>query len=627
MCGICGIIYKDRSKSVDPKILKNMSNKIIHRGPNDEGFYLHRNIGFAIRRLSIIDIEGGHQPICSEDGSIVVAYNGEIYNHFELRKKLIKKGHKFKSRCDTEILVHLYEEYGNNLVEHLNGMFAFCLHDKNSDKVFIARDRLGIKPLYWINTENWILFASEVKSFLEFSDFSPALDYEALHHYLTFRFVPAPMTLFKDVKKLLPGHFIDYSLSKDYFKPTKYWDLNFDPYGSVTSSDQIVKIVHNQVKDSVEARLMSEVPLGAMLSGGVDSTIVVSCMKNGSSQNVSTFSINYEEDGSHNEREFAEIAANHFQTDHHDITVSFEDFMSRLKQMVYFMDEPIADPAAIPIYDLSSYAKKYVTVLLSGIGGDELFAGYNVYKEAVYSKYLNYIPGFFWNKITLPLSNLMPNGSFGKNFIRRARQPIENFFLGSSFIYGGFSEFSKADLYTDSFCDYQRNFNSHDIVRSTLAANSLYRNLDKMMYLDTKLWLADSHLIMVDKMSMANSIEVRAPFLDHELVELTTGIPGNVKINLFNSKIALKKAFKSSIPKVLIKRPKQGFSTPLQRWFKEIEDELEYLLCNNTNSINQYIKSQSVRSLIKAHQNGKSDFSASIFTLLILEMWLRTFLQ
>jgi asparagine synthase (glutamine-hydrolysing) len=627
MCGICGIINRDPFNPVDGRVLKNMCNKIFHRGPDDEGIYLNRNVGMAVRRLSIIDIDGGNQPITNEDGSVVVVYNGEIYNHLDLRNKLIKKGHKFKSRCDTEILVHLYEEYGNNLVEHLNGMFAFCLYDKNSDKVFMARDRLGIKPLYWINTKDWILFASEVKAFLEFPEFNPALDYEALHHYLTFRFVPAPMTLFKDVKKLLPGHFIEYFSSKRYLGQTKYWDLNFEHSIGIISPDKSEKIVHNLVKDSVDTRLMSEVPLGAMLSGGIDSTIVVSCMKNGSRQRVSTFTINYEEEGSHNEREFANIAANHLQTDHHDITISFEDFMNRLKQMVYFMDEPIADPAAIPIYDLSSYAKKYVTVLLSGIGGDELFAGYNVYKEAVYSKYLNYIPNFIWSNITLPISNLVPNACFGKNFIQRVREPIENIFLGSSFIYGGFSESSKANLYTDSFREYQKNFDSHDIVRSILGADSPKRNLDKMIYLDTKLWLADSHLIMIDKMSMANSIEVRAPFLDHRLVELAAGIPKNLKINLFNSKMVLKKAFRTSIPKVLINRKKQGFSTPLQKWFSKNEDDLEYLLCNTKNLINQYIRNKSIKRLIKINQSGKGDFSANIFTLIILEMWLNEFVR
>ena len=613
-------------KSVDLEILRNMSNKIIHRGPDDEGYFLYRNVGMAIRRLSIIDIEGGHQPIANEDGSIIVVYNGEIYNHLDLRKRLIQKGHKFKSLCDTEILVHLYEEYGSELVQHLNGMFAFCLYDKNYDKVFLARDRLGIKPLYWINKENWILFGSEVKSFFEFPEFKPALDYEALHHYLTFRFVPAPMTLFKDVKKLLPGHFIEYFSSKEYLKQTKYWDLNFERSGSIITPDNSLKILQKLLKNSVEARLMSEVPLGAMLSGGVDSTIVVSCMQNGRNQNVSTFTINYEEEGSHNEREFADIAANHFQTDHHDITISFEDFMSKLKEMVYFMDEPIADPAAIPIFDLSAYAKKHVTVLLSGIGGDELFAGYNVYKEAVYAKYLSCIPSFLWNHITLPLSNLVPNGSLGKNFIQRVRRPIENVFLGSSFIYGGFSEYSKASLYTDSFGEQQRNFNSHDIIRSTLSLNAPKSNLAKMMYIDTKLWLADSHLIMIDKMSMAHSIEVRAPLLDHGLVEFVAGLPENLKINFLNSKIALKETFKSSLPKVIIKRKKQGFSTPLKKWFKKISGELEYQLCNNDSSINRYISSKPIRSLIVKHKNSKDDFSASIFTLLTLDMWFKEFL-
>jgi asparagine synthase (glutamine-hydrolysing) len=625
MCGICGIIYKDPSKSIDLEILKGMSDKIIHRGPDDDGYYSHRNIGLAVRRLSIIDIAGGHQPMTNESGSVVLAFNGEIYNYLELRKNLETKGHKFRSRCDTEVLVHLYEECGKNLVDHLNGMFSFAIYDRKQYRLLIARDRMGIKPLYFINTDKWMLFGSEIKTFLAFPEFDSVLDFESIHHYLTFRFVPSPRTILKGVKKLSPGSIIEIPLNNNNLKISRYWDLKFENTNKNGTINEVAEEVNALIKDAVKIRLMSEVPLGAMLSGGVDSSAIVSSMKNGSQNTISTFTIDYEEEGSHNEGKYAKLAAKAFKTDHHQIIFHFEDFIKNLGKMVYFMDEPIADPAAIPIFELCRFSKQFVTVLLSGVGGDELFAGYNVYKEAVYSKYISYIPDFLWNYLTLPLSNLIPDGTFGKNFIQRVRQPIEDYFLGSSFIYGGFSESAKAELYTDDFREYQKNYNSHNIVRSTLDGNT-FSNLDKMMYIDTKHWLADSHLIMMDKMSMAHSIEARTPLLDHRLVEAVAKIPHKFKISAFNSKIALKNAYKSSIPAIIINRPKQGFSTPLQKWLNKDEGALEDLLCNNENSINKFLSSQSIKNLLIRHQNSEGDFSASIFALLILEMWLKEFL-
>ena len=627
MCGICGLVYHDPDRPVDIHVLKNMSGSIAHRGPDDEGFYLHKNMGIAVRRLSIIDIAGGHQPMVNEDKSVVVVFNGEIYNHLTIRQDLEARGHVFKTGCDTEVLVHLYEEYGRHMVDHPNGMFAFAVYDQKQGRLLLARDRLGIKPLYYVNTKDWFLFSSEIKSFLSFPEFNRELDLEALHHYLTFRFVPAPMTLFKGVEKLPPGFFLEYLLSSGYPHRRSYWDISFEQGEGDFSADQSMEVLRELLHDAVKIRLMSEVPLGAMLSGGVDSSTLVSSMRKATQQAVSTFTISYEEEGPHNEGAFAKLTAGAFQTDHHEILVRLDDFFGNLERMVYFMDEPIADPAAIPIYDLCRFSKQQVTVLLSGVGGDELFGGYDVYREAIYSAYLGYIPQCLWNIIVLPLYGLMPDGMVGKNFVRRVNQPIEDVFFGSSFIYGGFSEWQKATLYNEEFAREQSAFDSHDVVRETLKGVSQASRLHKMFYVDTKHWLADSHLIMMDKMSMANSIELRAPLLDHRLVEFSATIPEKSKVNLLRSKIIFKDAFRAEIPKPIITRPKRGFSTPINLWLKNTESDLSEILLNQGGIARDIFRRDAVINLLDRHRQGRADFSASLFTLLVLNLWFTMFLE
>jgi len=627
VCGICGIVYRDPQRPVDSRILRDMARVIAHRGPDDEGFYLRRNIGIAVKRLSIIDIAGGHQPMVNEDESIVVVFNGEIYNHLTIRKGLEARGHVFKTRCDTEVLVHLYEEYDRHMVDHLNGMFAFALYDQKQGRLLLARDRLGIKPLYYVNTRDWFLFSSEIKSLLSFPELNRELDLEALHHYLTFRFVPAPMTLFKGVAKLPPGFLLEYLPSSGYPDTRSYWDISFERGESDWSAAQSAEALRELLHDAVKIRLMSEVPLGAMLSGGVDSSVIVSRMTKASGRTISTFTIAYEEEGPHNEGVYAKVAAGAFKTDHHEILVRLDDFIENLERMVYFMDEPIADPAAIPIYDLCRFSKQFVTVLLSGVGGDELFGGYGVYKEAIYSAYLRRIPRFAWDSIIVPLYRVMPEDMPGKNFVHRVHRPIEDVFLGSSVIYGGFSEREKANLYSDEFARQQSAFNSHDVVRETLRRVSRASRLHKMIYVDTKHWLADSHLIMMDKMSMANSIELRNPLLDHRLVEFAAALPESSKVNLLRSKILFKDAFKPEIPREIIARRKRGFSTPLQAWLRIAESDLAEILLNQGGIARDIFRREAIVNLLDRHRHGRADFSASLFTLLVLNVWLTTFLK
>jgi asparagine synthase (glutamine-hydrolysing) len=626
MCGICGIIYRDRNRLIRADILQDMSQKIVHRGPDDDGYFVEKNIGIAMRRLSIIDIAGGKQPIYNEDESIVTVYNGEIYNYLELKENLRAKGHTFKTNSDTEVLVHLYEEYGVKLLDHINGMFAFAVYDRKHQQLLLARDRLGIKPLYYIDGEDWFIFASEIKSFMAFPEFNPAVDFEALHHYLTFRFVPAPLTLFKGVKKLPPGHLVDYSIGRKDPEISEYWDFSLENEEDLTLEKASLS-VRELINDAVKIRLMSEVPLGVMLSGGVDSSAIVTAMRTAAQKDISTFTIAYEEEGAHNEGVFAKIAAMAFRTDHHEIIVRLDDFIENLERMVYFLDEPVADPAAIPIFDLCRFSKEHVTVLLAGVGGDELYAGYEVYKEAIYWNYLRHIPRLLWENAVIPLFRLMPESVPGRNFVTRMHRPVEDFFLGSSFIYGGFSEAAKADLYVKDFARQQSGLDSQDVVRQALAKWPHVSPLRKMMYVDTKHWLADSHLIMMDKMSMANSIELRTPLLDHRLVEQAALLPDRHKLSLSKSKIVFKDAFRSKIPKEILTRPKRGFSTPINLWLNRSGHELSDILLNQKGLMKDLFKRDAVERLFERHKQGYGDFSASIMTLMVLCLWLNTFMD
>jgi asparagine synthase (glutamine-hydrolysing) len=625
MCGICGIIYKDPARPVSMRTLENMAHQIIHRGPDDEGYFLDRNFGMASRRLSIIDIDGGHQPFSNEDNSVIAVFNGEIYNHTQLRKDLQQKGHIFRSKCDTEVLVHLYEEHGNRMAEHLNGMFAFCIYDRRSGKYLLVRDRLGIKPLYYIDTEKWILFGSEIKSFFCYPEFYPKLDYQAFHYYLTFRFVPTPLTIYEGLKKCPPGCMVEYQNSRRTVFVSEYWDINFSGNLPPVTLAQASEEVSFLVQDSVDKRMMSEVPLGAMLSGGVDSSAIVASMKNGGKSKISTFTVGYEEEGDHNEGTYASLVADEFDTDHHEKIICSSDFLGELDNMVYHMDEPVADPSAIPILDLCRYSRKFVKVLLSGVGGDELFAGYKGYRESVYYTQLKSLPKFFWKYLIDPYYNRMPQNTWGKNFSKRIREPIENGFLGSSFHYGGFSEAEKTKMYTGDLTGTHSFSSSHDLVRKTLGKIPEASRLNKMLYLDIKHWLADSHLIMMDKMSMANSVELRTPLLDHRLVEFAAALPQRFKINFTESKIIFKEAFKSKIPEQILKRRKRGFSTPLNMWIQSSKDEILSLLIDRNGVLNELFDNNELISLVDEHLDTKSDQTAKIFTLLVYQIWAKKF--
>jgi asparagine synthase (glutamine-hydrolysing) len=621
MCGICGILHLDGQRPVDRAVLTQMNTNIFHRGPDDEGYHLDGSVGLAMRRLSIIDIAGGRQPIFNEDRSVVTVFNGEIYNYSKLRLRLESQGHTFATNSDTEVLVHLYEEYGENLMHELNGMFAFAIYDSVKKRLLLARDRLGVKPLYYWTNGTSLVFGSEVKSFLALDEFEPCLDTVALHHYLTFRFVPAPLTLFRDVKKLEPGHYLDITCGQKSFSARRYWDVDFSMTDKARTLEDAALEVQHLVKDAVKMRLISEVPLGMMLSGGIDSAVITAAMAADTSEAISTFTIDYEEDGPHREGVYARIIADAFKTAHYEILVGYEDFMSKLESMVYFLDEPIADPAAIPIFDLCKFSRKYVTVMLSGVGGDELYGGYGTYSEALYRRWAGIFPAGFWRGLAPLYPRMLP----GRNFMRRLGHPVSEVFLGSSPIYGGFSEAQKAELYTPEFRRQQQGLDSHAIIAATLKAQSQAGDLHQMMYVDIKHWLADSHLIMMDKMSMAASIELRTPLLDYRLVQHAARLPQHFKRTLRGSKVVFKNAFAPLVPEAIINRKKRGFSTPLDVWFKDNGRQIRDYLIEKPAAIHAYCRKEAIASLFRKHDAGQGDQSASIFTLLVLESWIRKF--
>ena len=629
MCGVCGIVNLDLQRPVLGSDIRGMTDSMVHRGPDDDGLFLDANVGVGMRRLSIIDLEGGHQPMTNEDGSVVVVFNGEIYNHDELGMKLRKSGHALKTSCDTEVLPHLYEEHGADMVHRLNGMFAFAVLDLTHQKLLLVRDHLGIKSLYYARIADRFIFSSEIKTFLEVPGFQAHIDTEALHHYLTFRFVPAPLTMFEGVFKLSPGHLLEMDIREADLKIRQYWDLPVpsEPR-SDSASDSMSEELRELMEDAVRLRMIADVPLGLMLSGGVDSSIILSCMTRSASGGVETFAVNYEEEGDHNEAPFARLAANHFKASHHDIILKETDFFDQLRQMVYFMDEPIADPAAIPIFDLCRFSRERVKVLLSGLGGDELFAGYGLHRETVYARPIQMLPSGLRSRVLSPAADrFIPSGLPGRNFLTRALGQIEDGYFGSSFVYGGLSEIQKKRLYSEDFAPRQREFNSHRVVRDTLRPVRHASPLSQLLYLDTKRWLADSHLIMLDKMSMANSIEARAPFMDHRLVEFAARLPDSAKISWRQSKIILKDAFHREIPAPIRLRPKRGFSTPLDIWMSQSSGKIDELLLSRGSKSAEYFEPSSIRSFITEHQNGRQNHSPTLFMMLVLETWMRTYLK
>lgn len=629
MCGICGYIDFENTSRADIGILRRMAGTLFHRGPDDEGFFVHQNVGFGFRRLSIIDLKTGHQPISNEDETVVIIFNGEIYNFVELRKGLIRSGHIFKTRSDTEVLVHLYEDMGERLVDAINGMFAFAIWDGKNKKIFCARDRCGKKPFYYAYVNDRFIFASEPKAILAnpFSDREISLN--SLSKYLAYEYVPTPHTIYKDIKRLPPGHKLTLSLATKDMDIQQYWDFRFDK-GPLTSppmdEDYYCKNIRMLLKTAVHRRLVSDVPLGVFLSGGVDSTAVVSLMAEMvAPKQIKTFSIGFEEQ-SFDESSYARRVADIFGTTHHEKVLTAEDMLNIVDEVVSKSDEPFADASIMPTYLLSKFTREYVTVALGGDGGDELFAGYPTFKAHILANVYNKIPFLIRDKIIPYFINMLPvsdkNFSLdfqAKRFIYAAREKSE---LRNQMWLGSFNPQEQKNLFTEHAL---HSLEPKDVYSDIYTFCDNLRGLaeiDKIIYLYTKFYLPDDILTKVDRASMYNSLEVRSPFLDTDLIQFVNKIPWHLKIKGLSGKYIFKKAMEGKIPKFVTERRKKGFGIPVAKWIRG-ELKNRFLDAFSKKRIRQQglFEYSYVKRLLDEHLSGKVDHRKKLWTLFMFQMW------
>jgi len=622
MCGIAGLVYFDQKKRADSTILQRMCDAMVHRGPDDEGFFIDQSVGLGHRRLSIIDLEGGHQPMFNEDGSLVIVFNGEIYNYRELRDHLLERGHTFKTRSDTEVILHAYEEFGDLCVEKLRGMFAFALWDRNRKRLFLSRDRVGIKPLYYLLTDKNLLFASEIKAILQCEDVERRMDLSALDAFLSLRYVPGPKTMFQGIYKLNPGHTLICENGKIQIK--KYWDLYFEN-NRIATEKELGRVLEEMLDEVCRIHLMSEVPYGVFLSGGLDSGSLVAQISGCAGGRLKTFSVGYE-GYAENEFDAAQTISKKFGTEHYPLLLSAQDFSDLLPKLVWHLDEPVADPTCIPLYFLSRFAKPHATVIHSGEGADEIFAGYSIYKKNEWMGGLQSIPGFTTmarlSKTILPLSRY-PKFS---HYLNLSGLPLSRRYLGVSSI---FSNGLKQQLLKESCCEgAEYSGYLDDTFGHYYKTVKDQASLNRMLFIDLKTWLPDDLLVKADKMTMAASIEQRVPYLDHKLIEFAAGLPPDLKLKRNETKYLFKKVMEPHLPREIIYQTKKGFPVPIADWFRNgLSGFIREALLEPQSRISEYLHLDVINQILKTHQDGKQDMSNEIFGLLTLEFWMRMFVH
>jgi asparagine synthase (glutamine-hydrolysing) len=582
-----------------------------HRGPDDVGVYLDGNVGLGFNRLSIIDLSGGHQPMSNEDGTVWIVFNGEIYNFGELRDTLLSKGHRFETRSDTETIVHAWEEYGENCVERLRGMFAFVIWDSRRRVLFGARDRIGIKPFYYYADNDVFAFASELKSLLEVQDIPRRLDLASLEQYLRHRYVIAPHTVLDRVCKLPPAHWI--KVDQSGISVQRYWNLPLTEPRRIGLKDALEEF-DALIQETMRQHLVADVPLGAFLSGGLDSSAVVALMAKLGVADIKTFSIGYNSPES--ELPFARVVAEHFRTDHHELVLDPEKFQEFLPRIIGYMDEPVADEAALPLYFVSQLARQRVTVALSGEGSDEIFSGYPMYHVMLALEQINRIPlAGFTGKV---IETTAGEGKLRK-YARMLGVPLEA-------RYGGVS----TGLSREQISRLMVERSGED--RDALSVGEAYREsrglpvLSRMSCVDLKTWLPSNLLVKADRMSMANSLELRVPFLDHKVVEFAFTLPPELKIHRRYRKYLLRKYMDPMLPAEIIHRPKRGFPVPTSGWFRGSLADFARETLRAAGSLSDSVFSRSeIEQILKLHQH--QDQSAQIYSLLVAELWQRTYLH
>ena len=625
MCGICGKLSFDRSATVSPALLKAMADTIAHRGPDDEGYYNSGPVGMGFRRLSIIDLATGHQPLSNEDGTVWVTFNGEIYNYQELRKYLLSKGHTFRTDTDTEVIVHLYEEHGEGCVKRLQGMFAFAIWDERNETLFLARDRVGIKPLYYYRSQNELLFASEIKAILA----DPAVKAEILpaviDRFITFKYCSGTETMFKNILKLAPGSCMTVRGNKVEIR--QYWDL--PSHRSTLSLEEAEAQLVKLLEETVRLHMISDVPVGVLLSGGFDSTALLSFAAEMSDRPLSSFTVGFSDAGVVDEFPYARLAAQKFGTQHHELTITARDFESFLPGYVWHMEEPVCEPPAIAMHYVSKLAAQSVKVLISGEGGDEAFAGYNIYRNRLWLRRLRSLLG--------PLKGIASSSLFGLNYLLRSRA-VARFgpLIGKpegALGYGGHSV-PWCDPGGPVYSLYSKDFRASVDRAWSLASWQEHAShaptsdeVNRMLYVDTKTWLVDDLLLKADKMTMANSIELRVPFLDHKVLEFAASLPGNYKVRGFTTKYLAKKALRNRIPGQIVTRRKTGFPVPYETWLrKDLRSWVGDLLLDRKTIDRGYFEKAAIEQLLREDLEAGGR-SKEIFSLVTLELWHREFLE
>jgi asparagine synthase (glutamine-hydrolysing) len=619
MCGIAGIVSADPAEQIEAATIRRMCDAIVHRGPDDEGIFVKGNTGLGMRRLSIIDLSGGHQPVFNEDRTVWVVYNGEIYNFPELRRELESRGHRFSTHTDTEVIVHLYEEMGADCVQKLRGMFAFALWDANHSRLLLARDRLGKKPLHYAQVDGRLLFGSEIKALLTVAPELAETNREALLQYFYFGYIPDPLTAFLPIQKLPPGHLLEFEDGR--VRVRKYWDLPTYGTHSPRSEEECLEELEHRLAEAVRIRLISDVPLGALLSGGTDSSTIVALMARACSGPVKTFSIGFRH-ADFNEAPYARLVAERFQTEHHELILE-PDIVGTVELLTKSLEEPFGDSSMLPTYYVSCLARQHVTVALSGDGGDEMFAGYERYRIHLNDRSYRWIPQWAGRFYREHLHNRLSHQLPARNLAYSISLPwAERYTEGISL-----QPFQREmAILSDDFVAASDPFAR---VREYMENAPATDALSRVLYLDTKTYLPGDILTKVDRMSMLTSLEARVPMLDHVFLEWVTGLTPEWKMRGRDQKYILRKlAERVGVPREVLYRPKQGFALPLVHWIRhELKDLILSVLLDPSALQRGYFNPQGVRRLLDEHFRGRRDHSPRIWRLLMFELWHRNFLE
>ncbi|WP_026563239.1 asparagine synthase (glutamine-hydrolyzing) [Bacillus sp. UNC41MFS5] len=614
MCGFIGCVHDTTQNysEVQKQQFKNMNDIITHRGPDDDGFYYDDHIQFGFRRLSIIDIESGHQPLTYENERYWIIFNGEVYNYVELREELLAEGLTFATSSDTEVIIALYSHLKEKAVEKLRGMFSFVIWDKQEQSLYGARDPFGIKPFFYFEDGDRTFFASEKKSILLGLE-NDVLNYDSLQHYLTYQFVPEPTTLSDGIKKLEPGHYFTKKIGSP-MEIKRYWKAHFKPVQK--SEPDFIKEIKDVLFDSVKMHMRSDVPVGSFLSGGIDSSIIASIAKEYHPA-IKTFSVGFEHNG-FSEIDVAKETAEKLGVENISYVISPQEYMNEIPKIMWHMDDPLADPACVPLYFVAREARKHVTVVLSGEGADELFGGYNIYREPQSLEVFNKIPRA--GKVLLKgIAGMMPEGMRGKSFIERGVTPMEERYIGNAKM---FMEEEKRELLNV----YREGLDYKDITKPLYAESRGYDPVDRMQYIDIHTWMRGDILLKADKMTMAHSLELRVPFLDKAVFEVASKIPTSLKTAHGTTKYILRKAAEGVVPAHVLDRKKLGFPVPIRHWLKDEMNDWAKTIIRESNT-DHLINKSYVLQLLEDHCQGKADNSRKIWTVLMFMVWHQVYVE